>query len=261
MQGVVVKVVAIVPARLAASRFPGKPMALITGMPMIGHCWHRTRITSGVEETYVATCDREIFDYIESLGGKAIMTSTKHNRATDRTGEALFAAEKDLGHKADVVIMMQGDEPLIMPDAIASLLPAFDDPQVEISNLMGEFKTEEAFLSKNTVKVVTNSRGEALYFSREPIPCTWKNTPGLPKRQQLGIMAFRREALIRFNQSPETILEQCESVDMNRVLEYGGRIRMVPTALQTIGVDTPDDLAAAERRMANDALHHQYVGQ
>lgn len=255
------KIIAIVPARLAASRFPGKPMARIAGMPMIGHCWHRTHITPGVDKTYVATCDREIFDYIESLGGNAIMTSASHNRATDRTGEALLAAERGLGYKADIVIMMQGDEPLIMPEAIASLLPAFDDPQVEITNLMGEFKTEEAFLNKNNVKVVTNSRGDALYFSREPIPCTWKNIPGLPKRQQLGIIAFRREALIRFNQSPETILEQCESVDMNRVLEYGGRIRMVPTTLQTIGVDTPDDLAAAEKRMAGDVLHRQYVSQ
>lgn len=253
------KAIAVIPARLSASRFPGKPMAKIAGMPMIGHCWHRTRMTPGLEETYVATCDREIFDYVESLGGKAIMTSDKHNRATDRTGEALFAAEKDLGHQVDVVIMMQGDEPLITPEAIASLLPAFDDPEVEISNLMGIFRTTDAFLNKNNVKVVTNNKGDALYFSREPIPCTWKNIPGLPMRQQLGIMAFRRAALIRFNQSPETILEQCESVDMNRVLEYGGRIRMVPTELQTIGVDTPADLEAAEARMADDILHHQYV--
>lgn len=255
------KAIAIIPARLGASRFPGKPMARIAGMPMIGHCWHRTRMTPGIEETYVATCDREIFDYIESLGGKAIMTSDKHNRATDRTGEALFVAEKDLGHKVDIIIMMQGDEPLITPDAVASLLTAFDEPQVEISNLMGEFRTDEAFLSKNCVKVVTNLKNDALYFSREPIPCTWKNVPYLPKRQQLGVMAFRREALLRFNEAPETILEQCESVDMNRVLEYGGRIRMVLTPLQTIGVDTPADLEAAERRMATDPLHRRYVTQ
>lgn len=253
------KAIAVIPARLSASRFPGKPMAKIAGMPMIGHCWHRTRMTPGIEETYVATCDQEIFDYVESIGGKAIMTSTKHNRATDRTAEALFTAEKDLGHQVDVVILMQGDEPLIMPDAIASLLPAFQDPEIEISNLMGVLKTEEAFLNKNNVKVVTNSRGDALYFSREPIPCTWKNIPGLPMRQQLGIIAFRRAALIRFNESPETILEQCESVDMNRVLEYGGRIRMVPTELQTIGVDTPADLEAAEKRMAGDVLHRSYI--
>jgi 3-deoxy-manno-octulosonate cytidylyltransferase (CMP-KDO synthetase) len=259
MPGAAVKAIAIIPARLSASRFPGKPMAMIAGMPMIGHCWHRTRMTPGIEETYVATCDQEIFDYIVGLGGKAIMTSTKHNRACDRAGEAMLVAEKDLGHQVDVVIMMQGDEPLIMPDAIASLLPAFDDPDIQISNLMGVLKTEEAFLNKNNVKVVTNTKGDALYFSREPIPCTWKNIPGLPMRQQLGIIAFRREALIRFNESPETILEQCESVDMNRVLEYGGRIRMVPTEIQTIGVDTPADLEAAEERMAGDRLHRQYL--
>jgi 3-deoxy-manno-octulosonate cytidylyltransferase (CMP-KDO synthetase) len=253
------KAIAIIPARLSASRFPGKPMARIAGMPMIGHCWHRTRMTPGIEETYVATCDQEIFEYVVSLGGKAIMTSTRHNRATERTGEAMFTAEKDLGHKVDVVILMQGDEPLIMPEAIASLLPPFDDPNVEISNLMGVFKTEEAFLNKNSVKVVTNQKGDALYFSREPIPCAWKNIPSLPMHQQLGIIAFRRAALVRFNESPETILEQCESVDMNRVLENGGRIRMVPTELQTIGVDTPADMEVVEKRMASDPLYCKYV--
>jgi 3-deoxy-manno-octulosonate cytidylyltransferase (CMP-KDO synthetase) len=255
------KAIAIIPARLSASRFPNKPMAKIGGMPMIGHCWHRTRMTPGIEGTYVATCDSEIHDYVLGLGGKSIMTSDRHNRASERTGEALFVAEKDLGHPVDVVIMMQGDEPLITPDAIASLLPAFADPEIDIANLMGTIRTQETFLSKNAVKVVCNNKGDALYFSREPIPCTWKNIPGHPMRQQMGIMAFRRSALIRFNESPETILEQCESVDMNRVLEYGGRVRMVPTEVQTIGVDTPADLAAAELRMARDPLYPRYARQ
>lgn len=253
------KSIAIIPARLSASRFPGKPMASIGGMPMIGHCWYRTRMTPGIVDTYVATCDIEIADYIRSIGGKAVMTSDRHNRASERTGEALYVAEKDIGSRVDVVIMMQGDEPLITPEAIASLLPAFDDPAVDIANLMGIIRSDESFLSKNTVKVVTNNKCDALYFSREPIPCTWKNVAGHPMRQQLGIMAFRRAALIRFNESPETILEQCESVDMNRVLEYGGRVRMVPTDLQTIGVDTPADLVAAERRMAKDVLFPHYA--
>lgn len=253
------KTIAIIPARLAASRFPNKPMAKIGGMPMIGHCWHRTRMTPGLLETYVATCDREIHEYIQSIGGKSIMTSDKHNRAGERTGEALFVAERDLGQQVDVVVMMQGDEPLITPDAIASLLPHFADPEVDIANLMGTIHTEEAFLSKNTVKVVTNNKGDALYMSREPIPCTWKNIPGHPKHNQMGIMAFRRAALIRFNESPETILEQCESVDMNRVLEYGGRVRMVPCDVRTIGVDTAADLTAAEVRMAQDPLWPRYA--
>ena len=129
----ILKAIAIIPARMSASRFPGKPLAKIAGIPMIGHCWHRTRATPGLEETFIATCDDEIASYAKSIGAKAIMTSPKHNRATDRTAEAMFTAEEDLGYKIDVVIMMQGDEPLITPRAITSLLAAFDDPSHEIA--------------------------------------------------------------------------------------------------------------------------------
>ena len=251
-------VIAIIPARMAATRFPGKPLAKICGMPMIGHCWHRTRIAVSVSAAYVATCDEEITLYARSIGAPAIMTSSKHERATDRTAEAMLTIERQSGTRIDVVLMVQGDEPLITPEAIEKLSGAFEDPSIEIANLMGELETEEEFRDTHNVKVVTNCHGDALYFSREPIPSGWKNIPSMPMRNQMGIIGFRRDALIGFNELPETDLERFESVDMNRVLESGGRVRMVPSPVRTIGVDTPNDLDVVDRLMRSDPLFVRY---
>ncbi len=252
------KTIAVIPSRMASTRFPGKPLAKICGMPMIGHCWHRARMTPGLAETYIATCDEEIAAYARSIGAKAIMTSDKHERATDRTAEAMLFAECKLGGKVDAVAMVQGDEPLITPSAIEDLLTALRDPAVEIANLMGVLHTEEEFRDTHNVKVVTNKCGDALYFSREPIPSGWKKMPGLPMRNQMGIIAFRRDVLLRFNETPDTALERFESVDMNRVVENGGRIRMVLSEVRTVGVDTPADLVSAETLMASDPLFARY---
>lgn len=228
---------------------------------MLGHCWHRTRMTAGLAETYIATCDQEIMDYAASIGAKAIMTADSHTRATDRTAEALIKAERDLGSTIDAVIMVQGDEPLLMPGTLETMLAELGDPSLDIVNLMEILDTDEEFRSEHNVKVVTNRAGDALYFSREPIPSSWKKTPGLPMRKQTGIIAFKRDALLQFNNAAETILEQCESVDMNRVLENGGRIRMVLSTTRTVGVDTPADLATAERLMNLDHLFPIYGQQ
>jgi 3-deoxy-manno-octulosonate cytidylyltransferase (CMP-KDO synthetase) len=255
-----VTAIAIIPARMGASRFPGKPLAKIRGIPMIGHCYFRTARTTGLKATYIATCDQEIADYAASIGAPAIMTATTHNRATDRTAEAMVKVERSLGHSVSIVVMMQGDEPLITPDAIAKVLAPFDERSVEIVNVISPIRTDGDFVDKGNVKVVVNRHGDAIYFSREPIPCTWKNIPETPRFMQLGVIGFRREALLRFNDSAETILEQCESVDMNRVIENGGSIRTVVSESRTIGVDSPTDLAAAEILMADDTLMQSYGG-
>ena len=129
------KAVGIIPARLSASRFPNKPMALLHGMPMIGHCYHRTRLTTGLEATYVATCDEQIAEYIRGIGGRAIMTSTSHTRATTRTAEALQHIERETGEPVDIIVMVQGDEPLIRPETIAETLIHFEDSSVQIVNV------------------------------------------------------------------------------------------------------------------------------
>lgn len=253
------KAIAIIPARLGSTRFPNKPMAAIHGMPMVGHCYHRARLAPGLSEAYVATCDEEIAAYVRSIGGKSIMTATSHTRATTRTAEAMDHVEAKTGEKPDVVVMVQGDEPLIRPETISETLDHFDDPTVEIVNIMSRLRTLEQFVDKNNVKVVVNRHDDALYYSREPIPSPWKGVEGVPMYMQTGIIAFRREALLRFNRMQETRLEQIESVDMNRVLETGGRIRMVLTDAVTIGVDTPEELKAAEELMRDDPTLAKYL--
>jgi 3-deoxy-manno-octulosonate cytidylyltransferase (CMP-KDO synthetase) len=253
------KTIGIIPARMGASRFPGKPLAPMLGMPMVGHCFHRTRLTPGLDTACVTTCDEAIAEYVRSIGGKAVMTSSNHNRATTRTAEALEIIERETGVEIDVVVMVQGDEPLISPEIIGETLKHFADPDVEICNVISKLRTLEAFTDKNNVKVVVDQNNDALYFSREPIPSPWKGWEQLPRFMQTGIIAFRRDVLLRFNAMQETPLEQYESVDMNRVLENGGRIRIVPTNDLTIGVDTPAELAEAERHLQNDPTLSRYL--
>jgi 3-deoxy-manno-octulosonate cytidylyltransferase (CMP-KDO synthetase) len=249
----------IIPARLAASRYPNKPMALIHGMPMVGHCYHRTCLARGLAGVYVATCDEAIAAYVRSIGGFAVMTATSHTRATTRTAEAMQHIEAATGELPDVVVMVQGDEPLILPETIAETLGHFGDPAVEIVNIMSRLRTYDQFVDKNNVKVVVNRNNDALYFSREPIPSPWRGVQGVPMYMQTGIIAFRREVLLRFIGMQETRLEQIESVDMNRVLETGGRIRMVLTEGVTIGVDTPQELKHAEEQMKEDPAMARYL--
>ncbi len=254
-----VTAIGIIPARLAATRFPGKPMATLRGMPMVGHCYHRTRLTPGLSAAYVATCDEEISDYVEGIGGVAVMTANTHTRATTRTAEAIGHIEAATGRRVDIVVMVQGDEPLIQPETIAQSLPPFEDPTIDIVNIMSRIRSLEQFVDHNNVKVVVDHDHDALYYSREPIPSPWRGIDGMPMYMQTGIIAFRREALLAFNAMSETRLEQIESVDMNRVLETGGRIRMVLTEAITIGVDTPAELLAAEERLGSDPTLARYL--
>ena len=254
------KIVGIIPARMAASRFPGKPMAKIRGIPMIGHCYIRTKMAKSLTDVYVATCDREIFDYIHSIGGKAVMTSDSHERATDRTAEATANIEATTGAKFDVVAMIQGDEPLVHPEMIdLGASPFFSSPIPKIVNLMSPITSTDRFESANDVKVVLNLKSEAMYFSREPIPSRKKHHGDMPMFRQLGIIFFTREFLTEYSQMPPTPLEIIESVDMNRVLEHGEKITMVSVDFQTLGVDVPEDLVRAESLFEHDGLIKTYA--
>ena len=254
------KAVAIIPARMNSSRFPGKPMAEIMGMPMIGHCFLRTRMCNDIEDTYVATCDKEIFDYVLSIGGKAIMTSDQHERATDRTAEAMFKIEESINEKIDIVVMVQGDEPMITPNMISLSLSEFEkDPSVKVVNLMAEMISVEEFEDPNEVKVVVNKDNDALYFSREAIPSRKKGIKNVPMYKQVCIIPFKRDYLIKFNETSETELERIESVDMMRILENGEKVRMVHTNDQSYSVDTEQDRARVETLMNNDKLIEAYL--
>ena len=253
------EIVAIIPARMGSTRFPGKPMAKINGVPMVGHVYFRTKMCSLLSETYVATCDQEIYDYISSVGGKAIMTSDAHERCSDRTAEAMLKVESATGIKVDIVVMVQGDEPMVTPEMIeAAVNPMLGDPSIQVVNLMARIKTVEEFEDPNEVKVVVDLNNRALYFSREPIPSRRKGVMNVPMLKQVCIIPFRRNYLLKFNSLPETPLERIESVDMMRVIEHGEQVHMVMSETETLSVDTPAELQMVSALMSNDPLRELY---
>lgn len=236
------RILALIPARMGSSRFPGKPMAKILGKPMIGHVYERVSKSPLLDLTAVATCDLEIFNYVESIGGKAVMTATTHERASDRCAEALLKLEQEYKKNYDIVVMIQGDEPMTHPDMIQeSVQPLLEDPEVMVSNLLGKIHDDAEFEDRNCIKVVCDLNMNALYFSREPIP-TRSRTKDIPMGKQVCVIPFRRDFLLKYTSLEPTPLEIAESVDMMRVIERGFKVRMVPTSYQTFAVDTPDDL-------------------
>lgn len=252
------KILGVIPARMAASRFPDKPMAKIGGIPMIGHCYLRSRLYDKFDEVYVATCDQEIVDYIEGIGGKAILTSDKHERASERSAEALLNIEGELNKQFDLVVMIQGDEPLIDPGMIREVVEPLFNGDKAVSNLMSALTNAEDVSNPNNVKVVTDLKGNALYMSREAIPSPKKYSGTIDSYRQLGLIAFTREALLDFVALETTRLEIIESVDMNRFLEHGVQIFMRETKFEADAVDTPEDLERVELKMRNDQLFRTY---
>lgn len=253
------KAIAIIPARMGSSRFPGKPMKLIHDVPMIGHCYYRTSISKDLLGTYVATCDQEIYDYIVSIGGQAVMTSNSHERATDRTAEAMLKIEHELGEKVDIVVMVQGDEPMVTPDMIDASLKPFKNKEINVVNLMAYMDTVDEFEDPNEVKVVVNKNNDAIYFSREPIPSRRKGFDNVPMLKQVCIIPFRREYLLKFNETEETELEKIESVDMMRIVENGEKVHMVLTEVSSLSVDTEEDRRNVEAKMVGDKIMSEYI--
>ncbi|MBU0543741.1 MAG: 3-deoxy-manno-octulosonate cytidylyltransferase, partial [Proteobacteria bacterium] len=241
------KIIALIPARMGSSRFPGKPMAAILGKPMIGHVYERVAQSSMLDLTAVATCDREIYDYIESIGGVAVMTGNQHERASDRCAEALLKLEKVNNTRYDIVVMVQGDEPMTHPDMITEAVqPLLDDADVKVVNLLGRIRDKAEFEDRNCIKVVCDLNLNAMYFSREPIPTRCK-VDEIPMCKQVCIIPFRRDFLIEYTHMEPTPLEVAESVDMMRILEHGFKVRMAPTKFNTQAVDTPEDLKKVEQ--------------
>ena len=254
------KIIAIIPARMGSSRFPGKPMAKIHGIPMIGHCYYRTSMCEDLIETYVATCDQKIYDYIQSIGGKALMTADTHERASDRTAEAMLQIEDIMNEKVDIIVMVQGDEPMVTPRMISDSLKPFKiDRSINVVNLMANIETIEEFEDPNEVKVVINNNNDAIYFSREPIPSRKKGFEKVSMLKQVCIIPFRRDYLIKFNKMAETDLEKIESVDMMRIIENDEKVHMVMTNEYSLSVDTEADLHNVERKMENDKLMKTYI--
>ncbi|MBL52219.1 MAG: 3-deoxy-manno-octulosonate cytidylyltransferase [Candidatus Marinimicrobia bacterium] len=245
-------IIGIIPARMASTRFPGKPLAKINGTPMIGHVYNRSKMAKILDEVYVATCDQEIFDYIESINGKAVMTADTHERASDRSAEALEVIENQKDKTIDIVVMLQGDEPMLVPEMInAAVQPFLEDSNVDVVNLMAKINSEKEWNDPNEVKVVIDNNSNAMYFSREPIPSNQKYNGAITAYKQVCIIPFSREGLKNYLSLDETPLEKVESVDMNRILEHGGTVKMVLTKYETYAVDTIEDLKKVESLMLN----------
>ena len=244
------KFIGIIPARYASTRFPGKPLAMLGGRTVIQRVYEQA--TAILEEAYVATDDERIFQAVEQFGGRAIMTRADHKSGTDRIEEA---AEK-IGTQADVIINIQGDEPFIQKSQIETLMHLFDEPSTQIGTLGKRFESIEAAMNPNSPKIVTDKRGFALYFSRSIIPYVRGKEQSewlqhFPYLKHLGLYAYRREVLQEVTQLPQSPLEIAESLEQLRWLENGYRIRVGLTDVETVGIDTPEDLQRAEEFLAS----------
>jgi 3-deoxy-manno-octulosonate cytidylyltransferase (CMP-KDO synthetase) len=237
------RTIAIIPARMGSSRFPGKPLAELLGKPMVQHVWERASAASLVDEAIIATCDDAIARAARGFGAHAVMTSAAHERASDRAAQA--AAELD----ADIIVMVQGDEPMLSPEMIDSAVePMLADPSIGCVNLAAPIETRSELEDPNTIKVVFDARGDALYFSRMPIP-THAAGGTVRAWKQVCVIPFRAETLRAYASLEPTAAERAESIDMLRFLEHGLPVRMVRTSQGTRAVDTADDLRAVEALM------------
>lgn len=240
--------VGVIPARWASSRFPGKMLAKIAGKPMLQHVWERARRASKLEDVIIACDEQHVLDAVKAFGARAVMTSPKHPSGSDRVAEAAGSSQ------AEIVVNIQGDEPFIEPDLIDALVSSLEYDSVPVmATAIKRFSSREDFLNPNMVKVVVDKDGNALYFSRSPIPFRRDGWPENFSRyfRHLGIYAYRRQFLLDMCQWPKSFLEQEESLEQLRVLENGAKIKTVETEFETIGVDTPADLVRAEAYYAD----------
>lgn len=241
------KFIAIIPARYASTRFPRKPLADMNGKPMIQRVYEQVK--KAIDDVWVATDDERIYNTVISFGGKAVMTSPDHKSGTDRIQEAYTKINGEF----DVIINIQGDEPFIQAEQIEALKNCFDSREVELATLVKPFKKEDGFdalFNANSPKVVINNKNEAIYFSRSIVPYIRDShhTEWLDKHtfyKHIGMYAYRCDVLKEITQLPQSLLEKAESLEQLRWIENGYKIRVGYTDVETIGIDTPEDMERA----------------
>lgn len=239
------KFIGIIPARYASTRFPGKPLALLGGKPVIQHVYEK--VAAVLEAAYVATDDERIYDVVKSFGGQVVMTRTDHKSGTDRIEEAI----EKIGGEWDVVVNVQGDEPFVAKSQLDTICHCFDDPTTQIATLGKPFESMEAVQNPNSPKIVVDNMGFAMYFSRSVIPyvrgkemSSWLTH--YPFLKHLGIYAYSKDVLRQVTQLPQSSLEIAESLEQLRWLQNGFKIKVGTTDVETVGIDTPQDLERAE---------------
>jgi 3-deoxy-manno-octulosonate cytidylyltransferase (CMP-KDO synthetase) len=243
------KIVAIIPARYHSTRLPGKALADIAGQPMIEHVYRRACQAAGIDAVIVATDDERVAIAVRNFGGEVMMTSAAHRTGTDRIAEVARAIT------CDIVVNVQGDEPLIPPQMIEEVIAPFRSDDVMMTTLRRQIDDEADRVSPHVVKVVVNRDDDALYFSRAPIPYSRDAGPTGPAHfKHVGLYGYRRDFLLEFAALPQTPLEISESLEQLRALEHGFRIRTPETVHDSLGVDTPEDLERARRQLAELAV-------
>lgn len=247
------KFIGIIPARYASTRFPGKPLALLGGKPVIQHVYEK--VAAVLEAAYVATDDERIYDVVKSFGGQVVMTRTDHKSGTDRIEEAI----EKIGGEWDVVVNVQGDEPFVAKSQLDTICHCFDDPTTQIATLGKPFESMEAVQNPNSPKIVVDNMGFAMYFSRSVIPyvrgkeeSSWLTH--YPFLKHLGIYAYRKDVLRLVTQLPQSSLEIAESLEQLRWLQNGFKIKVGTTDVETVGIDTPQDLERAEEFLKSQLL-------
>ena len=247
------KFIGIIPARYASTRFPGKPLALLGGKPVIQHIYEK--VAAVLEAAYVATDDERIYDVVKSFGGQVVMTRTDHKSGTDRIEEAI----EKIGGEWDVVVNVQGDEPFVAKSQLDTICHCFDDPTTQIATLGKPFESMEAVQNPNSPKIVVDNMGFAMYFSRSVIPyvrgkekSSWLTH--YPFLKHLGIYAYRKDVLRQVTQLPQSSLEIAESLEQLRWLQNGFKIKVGTTDVETVGIDTPQDLERAEEFLKTQLL-------
>lgn len=253
------KIVGIVPARMASSRFPGKPLYPICGRPMIEHVFCRAAMFGAWDGLYLATCDREIAEFGASRGWPIVMTGQEHVRCLDRVAEAVRKCGQRLTGE-DVVVCVQGDEPMLHPEMITVVVqPMVEDTSVPCTVLAMEIIDEAQFLNPDTIKIIHDDKGDVLYTSRAPVPYCSTFTADLGARRIYGVLAFRWRFLEAFTRMPESRLERLESCDSNRILGGPFRQRIAPyPARPSFSVDSPADIARVEGHITADPLWGKY---
>lgn len=242
------KVIVVIPARYASTRFEGKPLAEIAGKPMIQMVYENVRRAENVTDVIVATDDGRIVDAIERIGGKAMLTSETNRSGTDRVSEA--AGEMNMAEN-DIAVNVQGDQPLIHPDCIdEAVRPFFNEPDIEMSTLAYKIVNPEEISNPKDVKVVFDNEGFALYFSRSPIPCARDSSTGFDTYKHLGVYAYTRRFLDIFRSLPEGRLESIEKLEQLRAIEHGHKIKVAVTPHDSPEVDIPEDIQRIERILA-----------
>lgn len=251
--------VAIITARMASSRFPGKPLVDLCGMPMILHCYERARLATSLSGVYVATCDEVIAERVSRDGVPVLWTSDEHVSAMSRMTEALEVLNV-AGISPECVLLVQGDEPLLAPPVLNRLVDELMcDPKVGIVNAIAPLLTEDEILDVNNVKIVANATGNACYLSRSPIPSTWRGWQRHPMFMQTGLIALRPAELRWFAETPPSPVELTESVDVLRFVLGGHPVKLITVDSVAIGVDTPADLERARDMMQSDVWRGRYL--